>query len=82
MRASIVASHRLNICGSQALDHRLNSCGAWAYLLLRMWDLHRRGIKPVSPALPSRFFIPGPPEKTLKFILYFFFFLIYFFIEG
>ena len=82
LRAPVVASRKLSIGSSQALEHRLNSCGARAYLLLSMWDLLRPGIEPMSPALASRLFIPGPPEKTLKFILYFFFFLIYFLLKD
>ena len=50
-QASVVVAHGLSSCGSQALERRLGSCGARAYLLRGMWDLHRPGLEPVSPAL-------------------------------
>ena len=49
--ASVVVARQLSSCGSQALERRLGSCGARAYLLRGMWDLHRPGLEPVSPAL-------------------------------
>ena len=35
-----------------------------------MWDLPGPEIKPVSPALHSRFLTTGAPEKSLPFLLY------------
>ena len=61
--ASVVASCRLNSCGSRALVHRLSSCGTWAQLLLSMWGLPRPGIEPVSPALAGRIFTIEPSAK-------------------
>ena len=57
---------RLSSCGSRALECRLSSCGTWAQLLRGMWDLPRRGLRPVSPALADRFLTSVPPGKTCK----------------
>ena len=54
--ASLVAEHRLQTC-------RLSDCGSRAQLLRGMWDLPRPGLKPVSPALASRFSTTAPPGK-------------------
>ena len=63
-----VPGHRdFSACSSQVPEHRLNSRGARAYLLRGMWDLPRAGIKLVSPALASGFFItelPGKPRVS------------------
>ena len=56
--ASLVAEHRL-----QTL--RLSSCGSRAQLLRDMWDLPRRGLEPVSPALAAGFLTTVPPGKSL-----------------
>ena len=77
--ASLIAEHRLQVCGLQqlwhvgfsscgswALEHRLSSCGTWAQLLHGMWDLPRPGVEPMSPALASRFLATAPPGKPLK----------------
>ena len=58
-------AHRLSSCGSQALECRISSCGARDYLLCGMWDLHRQGIEPVSPALAGRFLSTVPPGKPI-----------------
>ena len=50
-------------CGSWALERRLSSCGAQAQLLRGMWDLHRRALEPVSPALAGGFLTTAPPGK-------------------
>ena len=50
-------------CGSQALEHRRSSCGPRAESLLRMWDLHRPQMEPVSPASVGRFFTTEPLGK-------------------
>ena len=55
----------LSSCGSWALEHRLSSCGAQADLLCGMWDLPRPGIKPMPPAVASRFFTTEPPGMPL-----------------
>ena len=64
----------LGLCAAQAfpwLQHAgapllmaggLGSCGARAYLL-RIQDLPRPGIEPVSPALAGRFSTSDPPGK-------------------
>ena len=63
----------LSSCNCLSLEYRLSSCGAGAQLLYNMWDLHRLGIEPVSPALASRFFffffflplgLQGSPNMT------------------
>ena len=54
--ASFVVEQRLQ-------THRLSNCGSWAQLLHSMWDPPRPGLKPVSPALASRFSTTAPPGK-------------------
>ena len=54
--ASLVAEHRLQ-------TRRLSNCGSRAQLLRSMWDLPRRGLEPVSPALAGRFSTTAPPGK-------------------
>ena len=71
--ASLVAEHGLQACGlsscgSRALEHRLSSCGTRASLLRGMWDLPRRGLEPVSPALAGGFPTTVPPGKSLNSI--------------
>ena len=56
--ASLVAEHRLQ-------TRRLSNCGSWAQLLHGMWDLHRPGLEPMSPALAGRFSTTAPPGKPL-----------------
>ena len=36
-------------------------------LVVRMWDLPRPGIKPMSPSLGSGFFTTEPPGKARDF---------------
>ena len=77
MVASLVAEHRLQTQRFQqlwhegsvvvALEGKLISCGAQAQFLRGMWDLPGPGIKPVSPALASRFLTTVPPRKSLMF---------------
>ena len=58
-------------CRSRTLEHRFNSRDECAQLSRAMWDLPRPGIKPVSPAMASRFFTtepPGTPQVTCVFI--------------
>ena len=55
----LVVEHRLQ-------THRLSSCGSRAHLLRGMWDLHRPGLEPVSPALAGRFSTTAPPGKPLN----------------
>ena len=45
---------------------RLSSCGVQAWLLCRMWNLPRLGIKPMPPALAGGFLTTGPPGKSVK----------------
>ena len=54
--ASPVAEHRLQTC-------RLSNCGSRAQLLRGMWDPHRPGLEPVSPALAGRLSTTAPPGK-------------------
>ena len=54
--ASLVAEHRFQ-------TRRLSSCGSRAQPLRGMWDLHRPGLEPVSPALAGRFSTTAPPGK-------------------
>ena len=42
----------------------LSSCGTWAYLLRGTWDLPRPAIKPVPPALVSKFLCTVPLGKS------------------
>ena len=50
---SVIAARGLSNCSSQALELRL-SFGTRSWLLHGMWNLHRPGIKPMSPALAGR----------------------------
>ena len=53
-------------CGARDLGTQsFSSCGSWAQLLRSIWDLPRPGIKPVTPALASRFLTTVPPGKFL-----------------
>ena len=61
--ASVVVTHGLRSCSSQALEHGLSGYGAQAYLLRGTWDLSRPGIEPISPALAGGFFTTEPPAK-------------------
>ena len=72
--ASLVAEHRLQ-------TRRLSNCGSWAQLLRGMWDLPRRGLEPVSPALAGRFSTTAPPGKPISYFfnLSFLLFLIFLF---
>ena len=54
--SSLVAEHKLQ-------TRRLSNCGSRAQLLRGMWDLHRPGLEPVSPALAGRFSTTAPPGK-------------------
>ena len=54
--ASLVAEHKLQ-------TRRLSSCGSRAQMLRGTWDLPRRGLEPVSPALAGRFSTTAPPGK-------------------
>ena len=57
--ASLVAEHRLQ-------TRRLSSCGSRAQLVCGMWDPHRPGLEPVSPASAGRLSTTAPPGKPLK----------------
>ena len=59
--ASLVAEHRLQM-------RKLSNCGSRAHLLGGMWDLPRRGLEPMSPALAGRFSTTAPPGKPPAFI--------------
>ena len=50
----------LVVCRAWPLERGLSSCGGWTWLLRRIGDLPRPGIKPVSPALAGRFFTAEP----------------------
>ena len=63
--ASVVAVSGLSSCGSQALEQSLSSCGTETKLLHCVWDFPTSGIKAMSSALTSRFFITEPPGKPL-----------------
>ena len=52
MRASVLSARELS------------SCGAWAQLPRGMWNLPRRGLEPMSPALAGGFLSPVPPGKS------------------
>ena len=54
--AFLVTEHRLQ-------TRKLSNYGSQAQLLHDMWDLPRRGLKPVSPALARRFSTTAPPGK-------------------
>ena len=54
--ASLVARYRLQM-------RRLSNCGSRVQLLCGMWDLHRPGLEPVSPALAGTFSTTATPGK-------------------
>ena len=54
--ASLVAEHRLQ-------TRRLSNFGSQAQPLCGMWDPHRPGLEPVSPALAGRLSTTAPPGK-------------------
>ena len=59
--------HRgLSSHGSRAPQRRLSSCGAQAQSLCGTWDLPRKGIEPVSPALASGLPATVPPGEPPK----------------
>ena len=60
--ASLVAEHRLQ-------TRRLSNCGSRAQLLCGMWDLHRPGLEPLSPALAGGFSTTAPPGKPFHSFL-------------
>ena len=59
--ASLVVEHRLQ-------TRRLSNCGSRAQLPRGMWDLPRRGLEPVSPALAGRFSTTAPPGKPPVYV--------------
>ena len=64
----IVVRRPLTIAASLAAEHRLqtrrlSNCGSRAQPLRGMWDLPRRGLEPVSPALAGRLSTTAPPGK-------------------
>ena len=71
---SLRASHHggFSCCEAQALHpadsvvavRGLNICGTQTYLLLCMWNLPRKEIEPLSPALAGRFLSTVPPGKS------------------
>ena len=71
--ASLVAEHRLQ-------TRRLSSCGSRAQLLHGMWDPHRPGLEPVSPALAGGFSTTVPPGKPLATTFYSLFLWVWLFI--
>ena len=64
--SSVVVTHRLSSCSSQALEHRSNSCGSWAQMRCSMWDNPSSEIKLVSSALAGEFFTIEPSGKPLS----------------
>ena len=64
-QASLVATHGLSSCSSQALEHRLSSCGARPSCSVACWDLPGPGIEPVSPVLAGGFFTTEPSGKPV-----------------
>ena len=69
-RTSVVTTHGLSSCGSQALEHRICNC-TQAWLPHGMWDLSGSGFEPVSPALAGIFFITKPQGKPeFSYILF------------
>ena len=68
-QASVVAARRLRSCGSWAPEWGVFiSCCAPAQLLHGMWNLPGPGIKPVSPALASRFLATALPGKSPSYL--------------
>ena len=53
----------LIMVASLIVEHRLSNSGAGSLLLQGMWDLPRSGMKPISPALPGRYFTTEPEGK-------------------
>ena len=64
-RARVLGCLSFSGCGTCALEHRLSSCDTRAQLFCSLWDPPRPGIKPVSPALASRFLTGEPLGKTV-----------------
>ena len=64
-RAQTLEYAGFSSCGSWALEHRLSSRGTRG--LVAPWPVESSwtGIRPVSPALGSRFLTTGPPGKSL-----------------
>ena len=66
---SAVLTCRLSSCSLRFLECGLSSCGTRAELLQGMWDLPRPGVKPMSPALASKFLTTEPPAKSDSFLV-------------
>ena len=63
-RASVVAVRGLHSYSSWSPENRLSSYVTWPLFLHSMWDLPRRGMEPMSPALARRFFTTEPSGKS------------------
>ena len=81
MVASLVVEHKpgsrclgFSSCDAQALELGFSSCGKPAQLLQGMCHLPGSGIKPVSPALASRFYPLYHQESPCNSSFFFFFF--------
>ena len=68
-RHCLVAALKLVSAAAQAPEHWLSSWGTRALWPRGMWGLPRPGIEPTSPARAGGFLTPGPPGKSLMFIL-------------
>ena len=62
----LVVSGLLMRVASFVVEQRLSSCGTRVELPHGVWDLHRLGIKFVSPELAGRFFTTKPPGRPPK----------------
>ena len=62
--ASVVVVHGLHSYSSWSPENRLSSYVTWPLFLQSMWDLPRRGMEPMSPALAGRFFTTEPSGKS------------------
>ena len=49
---------------------RLGRCSTWDLLLCGTWDLPRRGIEPMYPAMAGQFFTTGPPGKPSAILIH------------
>ena len=49
---------------------RLGRCSTWDLLLCGTWDLPRRGIEPMYPAMAGQFLTTGPPGKPSAILIH------------
>ena len=62
---SLVANHRLRMCGLTSFCGHKLSAGTLAWLPYGSWNPPTPGIEPMSPTLAGRFLTTGPRVKYL-----------------